>query len=668
MILKRIKAQHFKTYQNLDLDLTVPDDRPIILIGGANGGGKTTLFEAIYGGLYGLKIKTQRDFEQHLNAGVTDREKTHIVLELHFAGKVLQQEQQYVLKRTYMLNPSRQPVESVQLNMDGTLFTYGTAMAPKDRVRAEAEVNKIIKANLPQELSRYFLFDAMESGNLLKQDQLNRVIRENIENVMGFQKYDQLARGAELLVQQHTANRLELDKEKEEYKHLTTDKQALEDKIGKHEARLLHNRRYSVEHQETYQQLQSGLNAEETLNQKIKTIQGQMATTLERQRAYREGVESFVRSLETHVGLPQLHQAFRAEIGLVVQSQQQQDNQRGQQLGTEVLDRLVVQVMAYLAEERALTAAAPEASTIVRHLQTAQPAPAAPNPYAYLDAAEVRALTTLLHSSFANPFPPLAAQQTELQEALATLSRQENQIEEYKAQISGHDYTLLKAYEENEADIKRLEVELKNFRDELKRLTERIHQFDIQVENEPDPRFDALQKLQPFFREVANTLLRTKKKQIEAQMLADLNMNLVAYAGVIERVELSEELRDLTFRLYHTAGNEIYLDQLNTASKQVVVQCLLKALHEFGDYDPPVMIDTVMGVLDESSRATMLESYFPRVSHQTILLSSDSEIRLGDDLQRIQPFLARTYTLARDKQNQCTDVRPGYFGQFPIFD
>jgi DNA sulfur modification protein DndD len=47
MLLKRIRAQHFKTYQNLDLDLTVEEDRPIILIGGANGGGKTTLFEAI---------------------------------------------------------------------------------------------------------------------------------------------------------------------------------------------------------------------------------------------------------------------------------------------------------------------------------------------------------------------------------------------------------------------------------------------------------------------------------------------------------------------------------------------------------------------------------------------------------------------------------------------
>lgn len=53
MLIKRIRATNFKTYLNLDLDLSVVGDRPIILIGGANGGGKTTLFEAIYGALCG---------------------------------------------------------------------------------------------------------------------------------------------------------------------------------------------------------------------------------------------------------------------------------------------------------------------------------------------------------------------------------------------------------------------------------------------------------------------------------------------------------------------------------------------------------------------------------------------------------------------------------------
>ena len=62
MIIKNIKIKNYKTYLSLDLDLSVKADRPIILIGGMNGGGKTKRFEAICGALYGLKIKDKAHF------------------------------------------------------------------------------------------------------------------------------------------------------------------------------------------------------------------------------------------------------------------------------------------------------------------------------------------------------------------------------------------------------------------------------------------------------------------------------------------------------------------------------------------------------------------------------------------------------------------------------
>jgi DNA sulfur modification protein DndD len=73
------------------------------------------------------------------------------------------------------------------------------------------------------------------------------------------------------------------------------------------------------------------------------------------------------------------------------------------------------------------------------------------------------------------------------------------------------------------------------------------------------------------------------------------------------------------------------------------------------------MIDTVMGVLDKESRDKILEFYFPDVSHQTILLSSDAEIQKGGDYKKIESFISKSYTLIRDKDKQCTSVVEGYF-------
>jgi DNA sulfur modification protein DndD len=169
-------------------------------------------------------------------------------------------------------------------------------------------------------------------------------------------------------------------------------------------------------------------------------------------------------------------------------------------------------------------------------------------------------------------------------------------------------------------------------------------------------------KLKPIFTEISSALLKRKKTQIEAEMKQQLNKLLLAYKGCIERVELSDTLEQFNIRLFHTHGNEISLTNLNAASKQIFIQVLLKVLRNLGDYNPPVMIDTVMGVLDEASRDALMEEYFPRLSTQTILLCTTSEIRKDSDYLRLEPFIAKTYTLVRNVEEQCTTVEEGYFG------
>lgn len=660
MLIKTIKAKNFKTYLNLDLDISVNQDKPIVLIGGANGGGKTTFFEAIYGALYGLHISNAKQFNELLNAGRFFEEEK-ITLELHFSGKVLNEEQQYVLTRTYMLNPSGQPVESVKLNMNGTIFSYGTATPPAQRADQEAQVNKIIKANLPQELSRYFLFDAMEAGNLLKEDQLNKVIKENIENVMGFNKYMQMAKVSENLFQTYTAQRLQVENEKQEYLQLLEEKKTYEESLKQLQVKLQDALQYSVANKEIYDNLKNGLNQESTIKSKIDQTNSQIDSIQKKEVIYREDIDSFLKDIELSICIPKLLESIKSQINLILELKRTNEINSNLDLSPEKIEAICSYIVDYLKVNN-LASDEIKLESLVDYVLNSSTDKSKPDVYDYLEFSEVKALESLQNQSIANPFPDLAQRQSELNVSLNQIPGLKLQVEQMKAQITGRDYALLKAFEDNESNIQKIELQIIEIKGEITRIEKKIHQYDIQTSQEPDPKYDTLGKLKGLFEDIADKLLKVKKQQIELKMKQDLNINLAAYKDVIDKVELSENLSNLTFKIFHKAGNEIYLNQLNTASKQVVIQVLLKALHEFGDYDPPVMIDTVMGVLDEASRTTVLENYFPKLSHQTILLSSDSEIRPGKDLEKIEAFISKQYTLKRDREKQLTEIEHGYFG------
>ena len=250
-----------------------------------------------------------------------------------------------------------------------------------------------------------------------------------------------------------------------------------------------------------------------------------------------------------------------------------------------------------------------------------------------------------------------------LNQDIHDMPKQRELIKDYQRSLNGNDYTIIQLYENNAKRIDELKDAIGTKKATIKDLEGQISKFDYEIPQIPDPQYDLLCKLPDFFKQLSTKLLRAKKASIERMMRDQLNQNLVVYAGVIGRVELSTgNSDDIAFKMYHKDGNEIFLSQLNAGAKQTVMQVLLKVLYNLGDYEPPVMIDTVMGVLDKESREVILEHYFPDLAHQTILLSTDTEITTEHDFDRLQAYVAKTYTLHRDKQNQCTTITEDYFG------
>ena len=255
MLIQRIKISNFKTYLSLDLDLTVDDDRPIILIGGSNGGGKTTLFEAISGALYGLKIENKEHFMELLNQGAVNRVKPEISLQITFVGKVLGQQQKYILKRIYQLNPQGRPLESVSLNMNGNMYVYGTMTAPKERVRA-----------------------------------------------------------AEKLQQEWAEQRLEAEKEAKEYNSLCNQKEQLISELNANLAEQDRLYKYMSSVEDEYQQAKDGAQQAANLSKRIQDVDGKIRAITEEAATYAENLKAFIDNIEINVFLPKLASNLSQEI------------------------------------------------------------------------------------------------------------------------------------------------------------------------------------------------------------------------------------------------------------------------------------------------------------------------------------------------------------------
>ncbi len=666
MKIKKIHAENYKTYKLLDLNLEVTEDRPIILIGGGNGCGKTTLFDAIYHALYGLKIDNARHFEELFNAGVKNESgmtNKYIVLEVTFSGLVLSQEQQYKLKRAYMLADNR-VLESVTLNMGGNQFSYGSGTPASVRSTNEDVVNKIIAANLPAELSNYFLFDAMKTSDLVKEEQINKLIMKNINSVMGFNKYAQLRKVSENLLAEKKAERMQNDKLREEYSKLTKEKQDLEEEIEKLNDEKGAALNYANENKEQYDLVKAGRSADDVTRSMMEKVNSSIKATIEAEKKYSQDIDILAKDLETKVVYPKLASIIKTEVEVILHAKREAQSARVHLLTDSQIESITKQLV-HIIEDRYVKNGIIDVPSLISELKLQQEKEnTVEDKYAFFSSSDVNVLDKLISTAIDNPFALLDEKRDRLNQDIALLPNQRKQLKEYELTLNGSDYTLLELYEKNTDRIKELNDAIESKKGKIEELKKKIEKYDYDIPQVPDPQYDMLCILPDFFKTLSAKLLRAKKASIERMMRDQLNINLIIYAGMIGRVELSADGGDdISFKIYHKNGNEIYLSQLNAGAKQTVMQVLLKVLYNLGDYEPPVMIDTVMGVLDKESREVILEKYFPDLAHQTILLSTDTEITTEHDFEKIQAYVAKTYTLHRDKENQCTYISEDYFGE-----
>ncbi len=143
-------------------------------------------------------------------------------------------------------------------------------------------------------------------------------------------------------------------------------------------------------------------------------------------------------------------------------------------------------------------------------------------------------------------------------------------------------------------------------------------------------------------------------------MLAELK-RLLNKPNLINEVEiniLSNNL-GLEIKLFNKDKKETNPStDMSKGEQQLYISALLKAILSESIYELPVFIDTPLGRLDQEHRDNILEKYYPELSEQVIILSTNTEVR-ASDFHKIEKNVAKTFTL--ENVDNKTTVLEQYF-------
>lgn len=210
-----------------------------------------------------------------------------------------------------------------------------------------------------------------------------------------------------------------------------------------------------------------------------------------------------------------------------------------------------------------------------------------------------------------------------------------------------------------EAMLRAREEELKRLRSQralLERERERI--LEQQTASSASEQRTALAaRVSRALAEYERSLLDHKLVQLREEFVRCYN-RLARKTEVVAAVHVDPQTFAVT--LIDHDGREIPKAALSAGEKQVYAIAILWALARTSGRALPMIIDTPLARLDSQHRANLVERYFPSVSHQVILLSTDTEVD-APLLAALDSSISHAYHLEYDSLHGRTIARGGYF-------
>lgn len=644
MIIKRLKLHNFGVYAG-DNEFVFEGSKPIILIGGMNGRGKTTFLEAVLLALYGQSSFAYSDSGQKSYSGYlrsfinrgSDDGTCSVTMEFEINSGA---PEHYIIKRAWNTGIKRVK-EQVTVIKDGEyneFLTNNWAM--------------FVENILPSALASFFFFDGEQIAELAV-DHTNEQLKNSIRSMLGISVLDVLSNNiARNLKKMSRAGKQDITAE--EIQSLREDKDRVSAELEIADAELVEANGKLIRDNNTLESLYELYTAKGGdavyKRQDILKNRGTLAAKLSKENDALLGfaAEELPLLLVSDLLMEIKLQATDEHTSAVVQeSIQQFDSFFWDFISTYSGDRAAGQDFINYVKKRT------KDNQITPVYELSEHAIFQVN---YL--VESRLDHTKQKSSGILKKKQRIGKKIDELDSYLSVDVNDQELRDIYRRIKNAEQMII----DDQVTIAELEKKRSAINARLISLTS---EFNKQVETyletaEVRDSSDRIVKYSNMALNIINRYrveLQKRKTDVLASTITECYLKLANKKNLIQRIDMDPETLD--WRCLLAGGSEVPRDSLSAGEKQLMVISILWALAICSKKKLPVIIDTPLSRLDSLHRTALITTYFPNAGEQTIILSTDSEIDEGY-YQLMKDNIGDEFTLNYDEDTKSTSIKKGY--------
>ncbi|MCW2480580.1 DNA sulfur modification protein DndD [Candidatus Symbiopectobacterium sp. NZEC135] len=652
MIFNKLKIINFGIYQGEhSINLEVERDKPVILLGALNGGGKTTFLDAIQLVLYGKHARCSNRAGTAYSAFLASCKnrfsppEAEVKLNLTFTHQTENRINRYDIERSW--------------------YVKGLDTKDKIKVYVDLELNEhlsqywdeVVNEFIPLSLSDLFFFDGEKIENLAHPQRSSELVRTGIESLLGLDLLSQL----QIDLSQVDKKRLVANVDQS----IIAKVESCENEMGQCNAAVsdLKKELVEIEHNISSTTI--------AVNKARQAVRNAGAHLIEK----RDELKFELGTIETKISLNKAEQIKLAAgvgpLGLVkdlIEQTKAQIRLETEATQTKILDEAISAYNGKILNVLKTTAAPEQTVFHVNKIiaEQAQEQQALANVECFLKT-EMGIFNGLEEriTQEDKQRQHLQKEQRQLLEQRAILQQQLDTVPDYESVQH-----LITELAECEATLKNLTTQSKHKQQLLEQTTAKNNILSQRYTNllaqQNKDTFEQKRTIQ-----VSNHIKKLKTTlQSFAELLISENIDRLQtlvkqkFDALGRKSQLISQLKicpeSFAITLYDATGNILETAKLSAGERQLLAIAILWGLAEASGKELPTVIDTPLSRLDGKHRSKLVNHYFPKAGPQVILLSTDEEI-ISEYYQQLKPYISREFHISHSEQSKTSSFKEGYF-------